>query len=152
MLLIPTMGIAANCAGVRELAALADQGFSAGDPDVELFGDANCDLSRNQDGTQTYLCHWEFHYRAPGAGAVFEMLERIIPICARGAKALPADSNVNHPDSYDLRRFQRGNVVISTSLKRQRHSRISDVFVTWRSKRWGGGHRHRALGCVSRDG
>ena len=116
-LVAPSTALAGNCAGLRTLAGLAESGFSAGPPDTMFTEAESCELSRNDDGTQTYLCNWDFPYRAPGAAAVLDMLDRAIPICVRGAKALPTDSSVNHPDSYDLRRYQRGDVTISTSLK-----------------------------------
>ncbi|SMC12376.1 hypothetical protein [Roseovarius aestuarii] len=117
MLSFPATAFAGNCAGLGTLAQSAAGGFADGKPDESFNEVESCDLLQNSDGTQTYLCTWQFAYRAPGAAAVFDMLDRLIPVCIRGAQALPADDSVNHPDSYDLRRYRRGDVVISTSLK-----------------------------------
>ncbi|WP_299846119.1 hypothetical protein [uncultured Roseovarius sp.] len=117
LLLIPGPAFADNCAALKTLVGLAQSDFADGKPDDLLREVESCDLSRDETGMQTYLCTWKFHYRAPGAAAVFDVLNRLIPVCVRGVKSLPEDTDVNHPDSYELRRYQRGKVVISTSLK-----------------------------------
>lgn len=117
LLLCPAQALAGNCAELGRLADLAATGFASGNPGAELTEVESCDLSRNVGGSQTYLCSWAFPYRAPGAAAVFDMLDRTIPVCIRGATAMPEDSSVNHPDSYELSSYRRGNVVISASLK-----------------------------------
>lgn len=117
LLLGPAPAFADNCAALKTLTGLAQSGFKDGKPEDMLREVESCDLSRDETGMQTYLCTWKFHYRAPGAAAVFDVLNRLIPVCVRGVKALPEDIDVNHPDSYELRRYQQGNVVISTSLK-----------------------------------
>ncbi len=117
LLLWPTFVQADRCAELRDLVEEAGSGQMRIDP-VAVYADAqDCSVSRDERGGKTYLCHWAFPYRDAAATTAFEALDQEVRQCFDDAVTLPTDLAVNHPDSYDLRRYQFGQAVISASLK-----------------------------------
>lgn len=69
------------------------------------------------DAVPVRVCQKAYAYRAAEATAVFDDLAQMTRDCLGDAAERPADASVNHPDSYKLRQFLTGDVVISISLK-----------------------------------
>ncbi len=117
LLLWPAIASADRCAELRGLVEYAEAGLLRPAP-VEIYTvSLDCSISHDERGGTTYLCHWTFPYRDAAATTAFEALDEDIRQCFKEAMALPADSAVNHPDSYQLRRYRHGKLVISASLK-----------------------------------
>ena len=67
--------------------------------------------------SSAYYCAWAFPYRAELAGETFNSLARDVEDCiGTGATAQGAQS-VNHPDTYDVRRFQTEEADVSVAIK-----------------------------------
>lgn len=114
---LPLPVLADPCPALHALIKASSTDFAQGAPDDPFASAAGCGLSQNQNGSKTYLCHWEYGYRADAAFAKFDALDADIRACLTEATALPSDLSVNHPDSYDLKRYQTGQIVISAALK-----------------------------------
>lgn len=124
----PAIATADRCSQLRELISHAEAGFPDPSP-TQISGAADCAISQDERGGKTHLCHWLFPYRDATATTAFEILDRDIRHCFKDAIALPADPAVNHPDSYQLRRYRRGPLVISASLKDKAALQQSLVFL-----------------------
>ena len=97
----------------------ARENFSGSETDTgrgRLLDADDCSMSIAIGGARTLHCHWRFAYRADEANALFERLHEALADCSGGAEP-EADQQVNHPDSYDQRRFGIGGVPVSVSLK-----------------------------------
>ncbi len=117
LLLWPTFAQADRCAELRGLVEEAGSDQMDLAP-VAVYADAqDCSISRDERGGRTYLCHWAFPYRDAAATTAFEALDQEVRQCFNDASIMPDDLAVNHPDSYQLRRYQFGQAVISASLK-----------------------------------
>ena len=126
----PVMVCAADrCAELRKLLASAEARFPDTAPAEILATADKCTIADDERGGKTYLCLWQYPYRDAAAGAAFRALSDDIRTCLDEIAILPADTAVNHPDSYLLHRFRRGNVVISVSLKDKAALRQSLVFL-----------------------
>ena len=68
-------------------------------------------------GPEEVLSFWLDKVGPAGWYAQDDALDQEIRHCFDNAVALPADTAVNHPDSYLLKRYQTGDLVISASLK-----------------------------------
>ena len=88
-----------------------------GPPLAPMASPVTCDQALSEDGSVQVFCYWGFPLRDPAAIDTADRFARDILRCLPGAGPLPADSGVNHPDSYDLRRFRRDAVIISVSVK-----------------------------------
>ncbi len=88
---------------------------------------AGCRQSLNAGGGKSLHCMWRFDYRAPEATFAFDALTARVQTCASepGAK----DTDVNHPDFYDLRVFQVADGDIGVSLKDKGALRQTLVFL-----------------------
>ena len=114
---LPVVAMADRCFLLQQMVDYAQVGYLRPTP-VEIYSGADhCDVSHDELGAKTYLCRWTFPYRASVATRVFEDMDRDIGQCFENAVALPADKIVNHPDSYDLRRYRIENMMIAVSLK-----------------------------------
>ena len=129
LIFLPFPAIAGTCAALQTVAQEAHEGFEEEIVPGLFTGAESCAMSTDEAGNRSFFCQWSFFYRAEGAAAVHDMLDRMIPVCVKGTKPLPADTGVNHPDSYELRRYQRGPVVISVSLKDKAAQDQSLVFL-----------------------
>ncbi|WP_306115879.1 MULTISPECIES: hypothetical protein [unclassified Roseovarius] len=117
LLLWPAMACADICSDLRDLVDHAEGGdFQISQIEIAA-GTPECSVSQDERGGRTTLCFWTFAYRDTAATTAFERLDQDVRRCFSDATILPADSTVNHPDSYQLRRYQRGRLVISVSLK-----------------------------------
>lgn len=115
--LAPPGVMAETCMPLQRLMDAADTGFAQEVPD-STFADATaCDLARVSGGGATYLCYWEFAYRDPAATDVLNALDRDIRKCLSGLSAQPRVGDVNHPDTYLQKAYQRGTVTVSAALK-----------------------------------
>ncbi|MEP6266757.1 MAG: hypothetical protein ABJ139_05415 [Paracoccaceae bacterium] len=78
---------------------------------------ADCGFTQALSGGTSNHCFWSFPYRSDAARAFFEGTVKDISECTMVTSEPLDESAVNHPDSYDLRRFEEGGKVISISLK-----------------------------------
>ena len=106
-LLIWPVGLSASPACQR----LADGDATLGLPD------ATCTESLLQGGTSQTSCYWVHAYRSADALKQFDALRIAIETCLEADAALPEDSLVNHPDSYDLRQYAGQGVRVALALK-----------------------------------
>ena len=66
---------------------------------------------------RTYYCAWAYPYRAEIATEAFDQLARDIVACFDSRATVLKDQGVNHPDSYDVHRFQTAQADVSVSIK-----------------------------------
>ena len=79
-------------------------------------GEADCAVA-GPAGGRYYICLWQYPYRAAAATQTFALLDREVRACL-GSDALASDDpGVNHPDSYDQRRYAAGEATVSVALK-----------------------------------
>lgn len=64
-----------------------------------------------------HVCRWEYVYRSPDARGAFEKLNEKLKSCFGERTQEVHDQGVNHPDFYDLRQYQIGDVWLSVSMK-----------------------------------
>ena len=79
--------------------------------------DGKCQQSRLSGGSRQATCHWAFPYRSEAARAGLQDVRRIVEACLGPDAALPGDTQVNHPDSYILLRYEGQGVQVALSLK-----------------------------------
>ncbi len=114
------------CAHVTHLAELAGRDF-AGEPEAKRIeaiagilpgshGPADCRLVTNPKG-KSHMCMWAFAYRDDNAIAGFDHLIAALKSCFDGQDPVRDDGTVNHPDSYDARRFTVDGIRFSVSVK-----------------------------------
>lgn len=119
---VATTATAADlCAALPKLTAEAKANFSSrpnsGAFDVGLPGDETCSLLLQLGGAKVMNCHWAFAFRDDQARAMFDALVEQIQACDGTRTVLEQDQRVNHPDSYDLRKFVYTDISIDVSLK-----------------------------------
>ena len=76
--------------------------------------ESHCGDYLTEQGTNGQFCHWPFPYRDAAANRAFSAMIDAVSACAT---RLTPDAGVNHPDSYDLRQYELGNLLVSLSLK-----------------------------------
>lgn len=75
-----------------------------------------CATSRALSGPVSNHCYWSFPYRSALATQSFETLVQRVTKCAN-AQVHSKEDTVNHPDTYDLRRFTIAGKIVDVSLK-----------------------------------
>lgn len=110
------------CPDMGPLIAQARAGFPAWEAAATgapppLAGAEDCAVTRSLAGSKAYHCAWGFAYRDAGAAAAFEAIDRSLQACFGERARMSGDDRVNHPDSYDLRRYRLGEVEVALSLK-----------------------------------
>ena len=93
-----------------------------------LAPEAVCAASRALSGNVSNHCHWSFPYRSAASAQGFDALVQRVADCADTADDHDGDA-VNHPDSYDLRRFTVAGKSIDVSLKDKAALQQSIVFL-----------------------
>ena len=99
-----------------EISSKPDGGTGAHDEPMAIAGASFCTLAKTLDGA-IYHCGWEFPYRAERAYETFDEFVRGVDDCIGQRAALHSDHSVNHPDFYDLRRFELEQTDVSVSVK-----------------------------------
>ena len=84
---------------------------------VPWSGAEACATATSESGAQEVYCYWSHPLRDPAAAQAAKTLTADIRTCLPGVQVLPADQPVNHPDSYDLRRFRAGDLIVSLAVK-----------------------------------
>lgn len=92
-------------------------------------GSATCTLARSHLMPPAAHCNWAYPFRSPQATGAFEALFDEVAVCL-GPDATPtSDDGVNHPDTYDLRRFEGQGMAVDVSLKDKGALQQSYVFL-----------------------
>ena len=109
------------CPAVEALLNAARGNF-AGDPPAVPVAPAGaaaalCGLSLTLSGARSYQCGWPFAFREPLATDTFAAFVRELDGCFGPEAATGDDQAVNHPDSYELRRYVLPDAEIAVSLK-----------------------------------
>lgn len=121
------------CEGLTQLgtslslpAQRPDQSFAL---PMEGAAQAGCQTSLNIGGGKSLHCMWVFAYRSDAATQAFETLLRQIATC--GGESAMQDQDVNHPDFYDLHRFNFAKNTVGVSLKDKGALSQTLVFLTF---------------------
>lgn len=125
------------CANINQLVAEASKEFSgittessggSGGLDVtlKLEGSSDCAVRRLLHA-KSYYCTWDFQHRDGEAYETFEEIRQKLESCIGSHAILSDDQNVNHPDFYDARIFQLGEVKLAVSVKDK--STLATTFV-----------------------
>ena len=80
-------------------------------------GIATCQTSLVQSGGEQMSCWWAFDYRSAEARIRLDDIRAGIETCLEGQGALPGDAQVNHPDSFELHRYEGPTMRAAVSLK-----------------------------------
>ena len=109
------------CATVTQLVSDARGNFpdrsSTGTFSTALPDRHECALALQLGGLRTMTCQWPFELRDAQARETFEQLAQGIETCTGTIVLLDQDQQVNHPDTYDLRKFEKESIAIDVSLK-----------------------------------
>ena len=124
--LIPDRGAIALSLDCADLTAFAD----SGEAPATLKGAAFCGESLRPGGQKARHCAWAHPYRAPEAVGNAEILSERIESCLKATADQSPDARVNHPDSYDLRRWRMNGQTISLSIKDKAARGQTFVFLT----------------------
>lgn len=89
---------------------------------------AVCSTYLATNGATATSCSWNFDYRSSQSRAFAQELWQMISGCATGQER-PADIQVNHPDSYDLRIWQADRATLAVSVKDKASLNRTYVFV-----------------------
>lgn len=115
----------------EEIAAMA---AGQGDPHVIsapwLPANPHCSRALMLSGQTQVQCSWPFEYRTEAATAAFDRILVEVDACLGADAQQSADQDVNHPDFYDLRLFQRGAQEVAVSLKDK--ATLQQTYVTVR--------------------
>ena len=105
------------CAGLKTLtdAAVTDFRDLTGSG-ADLVGAENCVLSLAAGGVRRTTCRWRFDYRDPAAAEAFTRMEGAVQACLP-ALTRSREPGVNHPDTFDQRRYGDGDIEVTLSLK-----------------------------------
>ena len=93
------------------------------------FGFEGCRQALGEDAETILYCAKPFPYRDPAALEEFRRVNSQIARCLGQPVAGSEDQRVNHPDSYDLRRYRIEGGEVSVSLKDKGGSGQSIVFL-----------------------
>lgn len=91
--------------------ALAERDASLGDPS------STCRISLLQGGGEQQSCYWTYDYRDAASSDHLEELRINIEKCLGRDAALAPDTQVNHPDSFDLFQYEGQGIRAALSLK-----------------------------------
>lgn len=94
-----------------------------------LAGSEKCTMSRSETGANAYHCIWGFPYRDAAASAFFGAVDEDLRGCFADSAEVANDQGVNHPDTYDQRRYGLDDVVVTVSLKDKSALRRTYVFL-----------------------
>ena len=90
--------------------------------------DAECTTYLTATSETGVSCHWEYPYRSVSALQKATTLWETLSQC-RDGKARAPDTQVNHPDSYDLQALEHGNTVYTISVKDKAALNLTLVFL-----------------------
>lgn len=76
-----------------------------------------CKQSLTLSGDRQIHCSWSFDYRAEAAKHAFDRMIKEVAACLGNDARVTEDQDVNHPDFYDLTRFDTEGRTIAVSLK-----------------------------------
>ena len=131
-----TRGDTALCSDMNILVGEANSNFSnwtakttEAAPPLVLNGAKDCAMARSLSGERVYHCTWMFAYREAGAYGTFGTFNRSLQECFGERAELSRDRSVNHPDYYDQRQYQLGQVKVTLSIKDKSALRNTYVFV-----------------------
>lgn len=103
-----------GCQGADMVFRADAAGAAAAFPDMP---GGSCQTTRNRAGETGFACHWAHDYRSESAASAFRALTQRFDRCFGAESLMPADRKVNHPDSYDLRRYRLNGQVVAVSQK-----------------------------------
>lgn len=125
---LPSIGMAQDlCVAIKSLVPQAQANFTAGNSSIA--GAETCQTALSMTGAKTLHCAWGFDYRADAALSTFQSFDTDLSACFADFGSVTTDQSVNHPDTYDLRQYQTGDVVVSISLKDKGAMQRTFVFV-----------------------
>lgn len=84
---------------------------------IPMAAEVTCAKGQALGGASFTHCGWPFEFRAPEATAAFEALQSALMACPNTQVRSFDDQLVNHPDSYDLKFYDRGRTEIAISIK-----------------------------------
>ena len=88
-----------------------------------------CNLALVPGGRRVFQCRWGFAYRSQASATKFAEVDDALTTCAQGMRTRD-DQAVNHPDTYELRRYRAGAIDLSVSLKDKAALRKTFVFLS----------------------
>lgn len=86
------------------------------DASLALAGASYCRVTQRSKGS-FYHCGWEFPYRAKQAYDAYDEFVQQVNGCIGQHATVHADQSVNHPDFYELRRYELEQATVSVSVK-----------------------------------
>ena len=92
-------------------------------------GDAVCGTSLALSGAVSNHCYWSFPYRSAASVQSFDAMVQRVANCASVDGRLYGGDMVNHPDTYDLRRFMVAGNIVNVSLKDKASLQKTIVFL-----------------------
>ncbi len=95
------------------------------------IGAKSCQPVLDLEAKKSISCRWDFGFREEAANALFETLITEAHSCIGTDAELALDKQVNHPDSYTLKRYQFDGSVLSLSLKDKTALQKTLVFVRY---------------------
>ncbi len=98
---------------------------------AETIGANSCRAVLDLDAKKSTSCRWDFNFRDDASKALFETLIAEAQSCVGSNAQLALDKQVNHPDSYTLKRYQFEGSVLSLSLKDKTALQKTLVFVRY---------------------
>lgn len=83
------------------------------------LGAKSCAIALGEDARRQLYCRWSFDYRSGEARMWFRRLEHRIRECISLPTDIVEDSPVNHPDTFQQRRylFRKGEIALSVKDK-----------------------------------
>ncbi len=109
------------CATVEALTTEAKANFAnrplSGSFNSGLPNDAQCAVLLHLGGARALNCQWGFSFRNPDARNAFRHLSDQVRECSGVIVLMDQDQQVNHPDTYDLRKYDWNGAIIDVSLK-----------------------------------
>lgn len=109
---------------------------TSGDYNVTLsLADAShCSVTKRSKRSW-YSCRWDFPYRATQAYQTYDAFVERMSGCIGQRATMHSDQSVNHPDYYDLRRFELTQADVSVSVKDKAALENTFVFIRVQGKR-----------------
>ena len=102
------------CANIDRLVAEVPNDFSG--VTLKFEGASDCTVRSLLHG-KSYHCTWDFPHRDDEAYETFENIRQKLEDCLDDNAIRSDDQDVNHPDFYDARIFQLGEVKLAVSVK-----------------------------------